>query len=401
MWQNTMETALWAVVEAPQGQEEPPSDEQCEQAVWCGGQSEEEHVLGWLSTYVDDLLMALSKLNTEELLRAVRGVWTLSGVTKVSAKEPGKLVYCGMEATYKADGTIVVGQEAYIKETLSKFGLEKCNPSKTPAEARSEPVDAEAQDHPEYARNLHEAQTLVGSLNWISCRTRPDIVYAVSMAASLVGKAPTEASKRAKRVMRYLAGTPSHGILMSKFQDEALPTNAEELLEMLDGTQEARLMDKKPNFPPLYAYGDASHAPEGERSHGGIVVRLGSSTIAWRSGRQSMVAESSAEAELLTQSLTSQMALGLRDVLQCSGGYSNVAQYTDSRAVLGMVGHGGSWRSRHYSIRASALRDRVVKGLLTLNHQPTKEMIADLLTKSMPSPAHVDMCERVGLRPMA
>ena len=49
----------------------------------------------------------------------------------------------------------------------------------------------------------------------------------------------------------------------------------------------------------LQVYTDASFAPDGGESHGCVVVKLGASLLAWKSSRQSMVALSTAEAELM------------------------------------------------------------------------------------------------------
>ena len=51
-----------------------------------------------------------------------------------------------------------------------------------------------------------------------------------------------------------------------------------------------------PNCPVVT---DASWAPEGDYSHQAVAIRLGSNLVAWQSQRQSLVALSSAEAELI------------------------------------------------------------------------------------------------------
>ena len=57
-------------------------------------------------------------------------------------------------------------------------------------------------------------------------------------------------------------------------------------------------------YDPLRAkswscYTDASWSPEGDYSHQAVVIHYGNNLVAWQSQRQSLVALSSAEAELI------------------------------------------------------------------------------------------------------
>lgn len=57
--------------------------------------------------------------------------------------------------------------------------------------------------------------------------------------------------------------------------------------------------DEEQEAKTMRVYTDASFAPDGGESHGCVIVKVGSSLLAWKSGRQSMVTLSTAEAELL------------------------------------------------------------------------------------------------------
>eukprot|EP00971_Amphidinium_carterae_P266627 5289082-Amphidinium_carterae.1 len=50
---------------------------------------------------------------------------------------------------------------------------------------------------------------------------------------------------------------------------------------------------------PLDVYADISFAPQGQKSHEGLVVAWGGNVLCWKSGRQSLTATSTSEAELL------------------------------------------------------------------------------------------------------
>eukprot|EP00971_Amphidinium_carterae_P205167 4071795-Amphidinium_carterae.1 len=50
---------------------------------------------------------------------------------------------------------------------------------------------------------------------------------------------------------------------------------------------------------PLDVYADISFSPQGQKSHEELVVAWGGNVLSWKSGRQSLTATSTSEAELL------------------------------------------------------------------------------------------------------
>ena len=63
-------------------------------------------------------------------------------------------------------------------------------------------------DHAERLELTKRAQGLVGQLLWLSGRTRPDLAYVVSIAASKIVPNPREAVARAEHLARYLRHAP-------------------------------------------------------------------------------------------------------------------------------------------------------------------------------------------------
>ena len=56
-------------------------------------------------------------------------------------------------------------------------------------------------------------QSVVGSLLYLSCWTRPDITFAVGNAARFCSKPTKQHWIAVKRIMRYLRGTQDYGLL--------------------------------------------------------------------------------------------------------------------------------------------------------------------------------------------
>eukprot|EP00971_Amphidinium_carterae_P012056 237794-Amphidinium_carterae.1 len=50
---------------------------------------------------------------------------------------------------------------------------------------------------------------------------------------------------------------------------------------------------------PLDVHADISFAPQGQKSHEGLIVTWGNNVISWKYGRHSLTATSTSEAELL------------------------------------------------------------------------------------------------------
>ena len=109
---------------------------------------------------------------------------------------------------------------------------------------------------------------MVGSLIWLSTRTRPDISYAQSRISSMATKAPKRAVLEGLRLLRYLQGTKSIGLIFRKCI----------------------------NHDKVIAYADANFAVE--RSQSGTVVKLGINTVTWGSPRQPATILSTVESEV-------------------------------------------------------------------------------------------------------
>ena len=93
---------------------------------------------------------------------------------------------------------------------------------------------------------------IVGCLDWIALRTRPDIAWATSRAASLITQDPHLCFIRVKHICQYLQHTLSYALRYVPIP----PTSKQK----------------------LWVLGDASFAPTGEKSQQGIVVYHGIAT---------------------------------------------------------------------------------------------------------------------------
>ena len=111
------------------------------------------------------------------------------------------------------NGEVWIGQEGYAQRVLQKFGMENSKPIRTPVDASLKLVktteDCENVDQVQF-------QSAIGSLLYLSIMTRPDITYVFSNVAKFCASLSKQHWSVVKRIMRYLKGTLSLGLLYRK-----------------------------------------------------------------------------------------------------------------------------------------------------------------------------------------
>ena len=98
----------------------------------------------------------------------------------------------------------------------------------------------------------------------------------------------------------------------------------------------------------LIMHCDAAFAPQGRHSHGGWLVSYGGAPIVWRSGKQSMIALSTAESELMLMLDGAVAMKGVEAILTDIG--EQVPEKiiaSDSTSAFSISGGACSWRTRH------------------------------------------------------
>ena len=114
----------------------------------------------------------------------------------------------------------------------------------------------------EHKDNLKAAQTELGCLLWISTKTRPDILAAVSIAASHLHKCPSRILRVAHGCWRYLRATLNIGLRVR-----------------------GRIGDS-----PLQVWSDESFSPDGRRSRSGGIITINGCALGWWSTKQTVTA---------------------------------------------------------------------------------------------------------------
>jgi hypothetical protein len=219
-------------------------------------------------------------------------------------------------------------------------------------------------------RNIpyHEA---VGSLMYASLGTRPDVTYAVQ-AVSRFSKNPGLPHWDAvKRIFRYLKGTKD---LWLSYGGKA---------------------------KELTGYADADgNMAEDRHAISGYAFLLHGGAISWSTKRQEIISLSTTESEYVAATYAAKEALWLRSLLSqlFDTNLEATTLFSDNQSAIAITkDHQYHARTKHIDIRFHFIRWIVENGSLRLIYCPTNDMVADTLTKALPSPKVKHFAKELGL----
>jgi hypothetical protein len=309
-----------------------------------------------IALYVDDIIIAAkSDEETIEIFKIIQ--------KRYKCKDLGKLhTYIGFEIKYAESG-ILITQRNYIDKMLRRYNLENCKPSETPFKSTIHDVKSWKTETQAPFRSA------IGALLYLSNGTRPDIAFVTSMLARYVDKPTHEAWECAKHVFRYLQGTKD-------FCLEFSPKNS------------------KNHVHEISAYSDSDWAGDkiNRRSTSGSLIFHNGNLVDWSSKLQKCISLSSCEAEIIAMSHTAQDIVWIKrvikDLQRCEAQENfNFRQtpiiYADNQSALQVARdpqHFG--RMKHVELRNLFVREKVNDGTLLVQYVPSKENIADILTKA-------------------
>jgi histone deacetylase 1/2 len=184
-------------------------------------------------------------------------------------------------------------------------------------------------------------RSIVGALQYITL-TRPDIAFSVNKVCQFLHAPTTVHWTAVKRILRYLRGTISLGLRLSKSSSTIVS-----------------------------AFSDADWAgcPDDRRSTGGFAVYVGSNLVSWNAKKQATVSRSSTEAEYKSLANATAEVMWVQTLLDELG----VSQ--SKAAVLWCDNIGATYlsanpvfhaRTKHIEVDYHFVRERVARKLLDI-----------------------------------
>ncbi|GAB2270388.1 N-alpha-acetyltransferase 16, NatA auxiliary subunit [Dionaea muscipula] len=220
--------------------------------------------------------------------------------------------------------------------------------------------------------NPERYKRLVGKLNYLTI-TRPDIAFSVSIVSQFMSDPHTPHWEAALHILKYIKGHPSRGLLYSDHGHCHI-----------DGFSDV----------------DWAGFPFDRRSTSGCCVFVGENLVSWKSKKQSVVAQSSAELEYRAFAhLTSDVTF-LRQLLD-ELGYSapqTTQIWCDDLATIhiasNLVFHE---RTKHIEVDCHFVREKLQDGNIELKRLKTNEQFEDILTKSLSGNRVSYICNKLGM----
>ena len=153
--------------------------------------------------------------------------------------------------------------------------------------------------------------------------------------------------------------------------------------------------------PSISGYTDADGMSNEDRhAISGFAFLIDGGAVSWSSKRQSIVTLLTAEAEYVAATHAAKEAIWLREfiseVYQPQG---PMPLHSDSQSAIALARNEQLHaRTKHIDIRFHFIRYVIEAGKIVIDYCPTEDMVADTLTKALPSAKAKHFASALGLR---
>ncbi|KAL8278909.1 hypothetical protein RQP46_008578 [Phenoliferia psychrophenolica] len=322
----------------------------------------------YIGLYVDDLLLVGPDL--EEFQRVKDHLHGLYGIKDLGQAD----LLLGIRVTF-VDGGIHLSVRRYLEAMIERFGLTGCKTLSTPMEHNLKLTKEDGDvDHDLKHRYLQA----IGCLMYAMLACRPDICFAVSYLSRFAANPSPAAWNAVAHVMRYLAGTLDFGILYTKGDS---PTHA------------------------FTGYSDSAWADDEttSRSTQGYAFTLSGGAISWSSKLQTRCAKSTTDAEYISLGHTSSEAIHIDQQLSELGeGLQHPFPLLGDNTGAIALTKEPRFHNAMKCVRLSEhlARELVQQKVITVTYIPTSDMVADVMTKSLPRPMFEKFRDAMGVTPL-
>ena len=342
----------------------------CDNSIWVYKRNS-VHLI--VPVYVDDMTIACkTRAEYDFLVQELKKHFKLKELGALSS-----LLGVSVERD-RSKRCLMLSQRQFIEDVLDRFGLGSVDTVSTPLDpgSRLTKEQAPSTDEDRVFMQKQPYAALVGALMYCAVATRPDIAHSVGVLGRFSSNPGRAHWTALKHLCRYLQGTKDLKLCYAP----------------------------DPERTELFSsYADADYGGDfdSRRSTSGMVVKMGTGAISWSSKLQPVVTLSTTEAEYISATSAGQEILWLRNLFAeigfpVSGASSLHLDNQSALAVTRNPEHHG--RMKHLDIRHYWLRDVVNAGEIDVKYISTKQMPADIMTKSLPRATVEEMRSLLGLR---
>ncbi|GJU86036.1 hypothetical protein Tco_1293582 [Tanacetum coccineum] len=259
--------------------------------------------------------------------------------------------FLGLQVKQKEDG-IFISQDKYVGEILKKFGFSSIRTASTPMETNK----ALTKDEDGEDVDVHLYRSMIGSLMYLTS-SRPDIMFSVCACSRFQVQPKVSHLNAVKRIFRYLKGRPNLGLWYPK---------------------------DSPFILEAFSDSDYAGASLDRKSTTGGCQFLGSRLISWQCKKQTVVANSTTEAEYIAASHCCGQVLWIQNqMLDYGYNFMQTKIHVDNESAICVVKNPVYHsKTKHIEIRHHFIRDSYEKRLIEMVKIHTDNNVADLLTKA-------------------
>ena len=297
--------------------------------------------------------------------------------------------YLGTRLTKHLDGRIELQQKKTIDNCLELLGMGPTSKNVKTHDTLAESLKIlHADENGANRKHAWNYRAVVGCLNYLQAMTRPDLAYSVHQCACFCNNPKLLHEQGLKRICRYLYRTQNQGLV---FQ----PQLTDGFKCYVDTDWAGNWLKSRPNDKM------------GALSRTGYLITYANCPIMWGSKMQSLVALSTTEAELIALSTGLWEVIHLQNLLLELRGCNFPIPFTKPQVVSRTFGDNAACievaqsdhkirpRTKHISVRLFHFRDHVEKGLIQIEHVPSKYQLADIFTKPLPRDQYMRLCDQI------
>ena len=257
----------------------------------------------------DGLFISTKSLNFENF-GELWGTLEYSGVLKVQRF----FADVGMKVEQDFNAHIVLlSQQLYIEELLVRFGLQEAQTVMTPLTPRTILMKDQCPTTPDEISDMagNRYRELIGSLQYVSLATHPDITYAINKLSQFLVNPSHAHLNAAMRVLCYLKGMKTHSLHLGG------------------------------GIPWIAGFSDSDWGGDQDdrKSTSAYVFCLGLGSVSWKSIKQKSVALSTVEAEYMAMCQAVKEAIWLNGLLEDLGVkfWSPLVINSDNQGMLALA----------------------------------------------------------------
>ncbi|GKA52321.1 putative ribonuclease H-like domain-containing protein [Tanacetum coccineum] len=253
-----------------------------------------------VQVYVDDIIFGSTKKSLcVEFEQMMHKRFQMSSMGELT-------FFLGLQVQQKEDGMNLISQDKYVADILKKFNFTTVKAASTPIETnKALNKDEEAEDV-----DVHLYRSIIGSLMYLTT-SRPDIMFAVCACARFQVTPKTSYLHALKKIFRYLKGQPKLGLWYPR--------------------------DSPFDFEAFFDSDYAGASLDRKSTTGGCQF-LGKKLILWQCKKQTIVANSTTEAEYVSTANCCGHVLWIQNqMLDYGFNFMNIKIHIDNESTICIV----------------------------------------------------------------